>query len=81
MIPSDRARLVTRKTTLHEQDDSSDLRTTTTPQERWSMMWQLARNANAFRGEPVAEPGLHRHITRLFRRKLENEQDEPTDQI
>ena len=72
MASTDRSRLVTRKTTLQEQDDAGDLRATTTPQERWNMMWQLARSAYAFKGEPVAEPGLHRHISRVFRRKLED---------
>ncbi len=52
-----------RKTSLKkEADDLKD----TTPQERWAMMWQLAQDAWAFKGEPVAEPGLQRHIVRVY---------------
>jgi len=61
--------MITQLTTLAEQGDAGDVRSTTTPQQRWEMMWQLARDAYAFKGEPVAEPGLHRHISRVFRRK------------
>jgi hypothetical protein len=55
-----------RKTLLKEETD--DLKNTT-PQERWAMMWQLALDAWAFKGEPVAEPGLYRHIIRVYRRE------------
>lgn len=55
-----------RKTSLKEVTD--DLKNTT-PAERWAMMWQLAQNAWAFKGEPVAEPGLQRHIIRVYRRE------------
>ena len=55
-------------TKLSEQTGDSDLRNTT-PAERWAMMWQLTLDAWTFKGEPVAEPGLHRHIVRVFRRK------------
>ncbi len=54
---------------LPEQEDAGDLRNITTPEERWAMMWQLALDAWAFKGEPVAEPKLQRHIVRLFKRK------------
>jgi hypothetical protein len=53
---------------LSQQDDNSDLRQTT-PAERWAMMWQLTLDAWAFKGEPLAEPRLQRHIVRVFRRK------------
>jgi hypothetical protein len=53
---------------LSEQTDDLDLRNTT-PEERWAMMWQLALDAWAFKGEPVAESKLQRHIVRVFRRK------------
>lgn len=56
-------------TKLSEQTDDFDLRKMTSPAERWAMMWQLTLDAWAFKGEPVAEPGLHRHIVRVFRRK------------
>lgn len=55
-----------RKTSLKEEND--DLKNTT-PQERWAMMWQLSLDAWAFKGEPVAEPRLQRHIIRVLRRK------------
>jgi hypothetical protein len=55
-----------RKTSLKEETD--DLKNTT-PAERWAMMWQLALDAWAFKGEPVAEPRLQRHIIRVYRRK------------
>lgn len=54
---------------LSEQEGAGDLRKTTTPQERFEITWQLSQNAFAFKGEPVAEPGLYRHIIRVFRRK------------
>ena len=53
---------------LSEQDNDSDLKQTT-PQERWAMMWQLAQDAWAFRGEPRAESRLPRHIVRVLRRE------------
>jgi hypothetical protein len=55
-----------RKTSLKEESD--DLKNTT-PAQRWAVMWQLALDAWAFKGEPVAEPGLYRHIIRVYRRK------------
>ncbi len=55
-----------RKNSLKEETD--DLKNTT-PEERWAMMWQLALDACAFKGETVAEPKLQRHIVRVFRRK------------
>ena len=53
---------------LSEQTDESDLKQTT-PQERWAMMWQLAQDAWAFRGESRAESRLPRHIVRVLRRE------------
>ncbi len=67
MALTDRSKMVVRVQRLSEQDDAGDMRSTT-PQERWEMMWRLAQDAWAFKGEIVAEPGLHRHIVRLFRR-------------
>lgn len=55
-----------RKTSLKEE--ANDLETTT-PAERLAMMWQLAQNAWAFKGETAAQPGLQRHIVRILRRK------------
>ncbi len=55
-----------RKTSL--RDETDDLKKTT-PEERWAMMWQLALDAWAFKGETVAESRLQRHIIRVYRRK------------
>ena len=55
-----------RKTSL--KDESDDLKNTT-PEKRWAMMWQIAQDAWAFKGETVAKPGLHRHIIRVYRRE------------
>ncbi len=55
-----------RKTSLKEETD--DLKNTT-PTERWAMMWQLALDAWAFKGETVAEPKLQRHIIRVYQRE------------
>ena len=55
-----------RKTSLQEETD--DLKNTT-PEERWAMMWQLALDAWAFKGEKVAESRLQRNIVRVYRRE------------
>ena len=55
-----------RKTSLKEATD--DLKNTT-PEQRWAMMWQLALDAWAFKGEPIAESKLQRNIVRVFGRK------------
>lgn len=55
-----------RKATLKEETDELK---NTTPQERWAMMWQLALDAWAFKGEPVAESRLQRNIVRVYRRE------------
>jgi hypothetical protein len=57
-----------RLSTLKEQDQSNDLRSTT-PAQRIAMMWQLTVDAWAFKGEPIAELRLPRHIVRVLRRK------------
>lgn len=54
---------------LSDQEDAADMRKNTTPLQRMEITWQLSQNAWAFKGEPLAEPGLHRHIIRVFRRK------------
>lgn len=55
-----------RKSTLAEQDDSTDLKNTTAG-ERLGMMWQLSLDAWAFTGQPLAESRLSRHIVRVLR--------------
>ncbi len=57
-----------RVSNLLDQDksDIQDL-SKTTPAERLQMMWQLTLDAWAFKGEPVAELRLPRHIVRVLR--------------
>ena len=52
---------------LSEQGVEDDLRGSTA-EERLGMMWQLALDAWAFRGESVAEHRLPRHVVRTLRR-------------
>jgi hypothetical protein len=49
--------------------EEADLSATTTVAERFAIMWQLAQDAWAFRGEPIGEPELSRHIVRVIRRR------------
>jgi hypothetical protein len=66
---SDRSRWPVRKGRLCDLEvDEPDLSTTTTAEERMAIMWQLAKDAWAFRGEPNCEPGLSRHSGRIIRR-------------
>ena len=37
------------------------------PAERLGMMWQLAIDAWAFKGDPIAESRLQRHVVRILR--------------
>ena len=57
-----------RKSTLAQQGLEDDLRDTTI-EERWNMMWQLALDAWAMKGEDVAEREFPRHVERLERRR------------
>jgi len=50
------------------QSDIQDV-SKTTPAERLQMMWQLTLDAWAFKGEPLAELRLPRHIVRVLRRE------------
>ena len=59
-----------RVTRLADQGRETDLQNTTV-EERWAMMWQLALDAWAFKGEPV-EPRLPRHVERVIRGRLED---------
>jgi hypothetical protein len=42
------------------------LKSTTTAAERLEMMWPLALEAWAFKGEPVVEQRLPRHIVHVY---------------
>ena len=59
---------VIRISKLQDQDRTADLKSTT-PAQRLDMMWQLAIDAWAFKGEAVAELRLPRHIVRVLRRE------------
>jgi len=52
---------------LSEQGTEDDLRNTTAAQ-RIGMMWQLAVDAWAFKGECVDESSFPRHVVRVVRR-------------
>jgi len=69
MKVADRTGMITRLTTLKEADDAGDLRDSTTPQQRLEMTWELSRSLYEFKEKRVAQPGLHRHIVRVFRRE------------
>jgi hypothetical protein len=64
---SDSDRQIVRKSTLAEQGEEDDLRNTTV-EDRWNMMWQLAIDAWAMKGEDVAEQEFQRHVERVIRR-------------
>jgi len=59
------ARQVVRKSKLSEQGREDDL-LNTTAEERLKMMWQLALDAWAMKGEKV-EQRLPRHVVRIVR--------------
>ena len=56
-----------RVTTLSSQGTETDLAGTTVA-DRVNMMWQLALDAWTFKGEPVVESRLPRHVVRVERR-------------
>lgn len=49
-------------------EGNEDVQKDTTVAERIGMMWQLAVDAWAIRGESIAESRLPRHVVRLERR-------------
>ncbi len=63
---ADDNRQIVRKSTLAEQGKDDDLRNTTV-EERLKMMWQLAVDAWAMKGEDVAEQEFQRHVERIVR--------------
>ena len=63
-----RRNLKTRVVRVSDQGKETDPGVTT-PSQRLGMMWQLALNAWAFKGDPVAEPRLQRYFIRLKRRE------------
>jgi hypothetical protein len=55
-----------------KDEGASEERPQLTAEENWAMMWQLALDAWAMRGEPV-EPRLPRHIVRTIRGRDEQQ--------
>jgi hypothetical protein len=54
---------------LHESVSRDDhVETPTSAADRLNMMWQLTLDAWAFKGEPVVEQRLPRHIVHIYRR-------------
>lgn len=63
---TDRSHWQIRKTTLADQGSENDL-ADKTADERVGMMWQLALDAWAMKGEPVVEQRLQRDVVRIIR--------------
>jgi len=51
-----------------EQRADRDYWKSLTPAQRLAMMWQLTIDAWSFKGEPIAESRLPRHVVRVYRR-------------
>jgi hypothetical protein len=64
---SDPNRQIERLASLAEQGTEDDLRKGTA-EARWGMMWQLAVDAWAMKGQHVAEQEFQRHVERVERR-------------
>ncbi len=54
---------------ISEQEDAGDVLRFTTPAERFQMLMELSQNIWALKSGKSIEPGLHRHVVRVFRRK------------
>jgi len=65
---TNRQNRIIRVAKLSEQGKEPDIQNTTAA-ERISMMWQLAVDAWAFKGETIDESRLQRHIIHILRRK------------
>jgi hypothetical protein len=64
---TDANRQIERKLTLAEEGNDDDYLDVSI-EDRWNMMWQLAIDAWAFRGEDVAEQAFQRHVVSVERR-------------
>jgi hypothetical protein len=58
-----------RKSRLQDQGSDDDLSRTTTPEQRFDMMWQLAVDGYAMRGVQVNESEFPRHVDGVIRGK------------
>ncbi len=65
----DRSKMFTKMTTLAESDDAGDVRQFTTPAQRWEMTYELSCRLYELKEKTLAQPGLHRHIVRVFKRE------------
>ncbi len=65
---TDNNRQIERKSKLADQGNEDDLRNTSV-EDRWNMMWPLAIDAWAMKGEDVANQPFQRDIVRIIRRK------------
>jgi hypothetical protein len=63
---ADANRQIVRKSSLAEQGREDDLRESTI-EVRWNMMWQLAVDCWAMKGENVADQEFQRDVERLER--------------
>ena len=78
---SDRSQWPVRKGRLQELEcGEPDLSATTTVEERFAMMWQLAQDAWAFLGEPI-DPDSCRKYARVIRRSVSNESKESSARV
>lgn len=59
-------RTIVRVSRVQDQGKEDDLQHTTAAQ-RWEMMWQLAVDAWAFKGEQVNESSFRRDVVRVIR--------------
>jgi len=68
-LPNERSLWPASKGRLTEMEgEVPDLSATTTVEERFAMMWQLAKDAWAFRGEPIDESEFPGPAVRIDRR-------------
>lgn len=58
---NDTSREIVRRSTSAEQGSEDDLRKMSV-EDRWNVMWQLAVDAWAMKGEDVAEQAFQRHV-------------------
>jgi hypothetical protein len=69
-MTTQRSDITVRKFTSHEEADKADLAywLQLSPAERVLLVWRLSVDQYQLRGDPPYEPGLHRSVTRVYRR-------------
>lgn len=63
----DWSKMTIRVMKMSDPEHAGDIRANVKREDRLGVVWQLSRLAYAFKGEPIAEPRLYRHIVRLHR--------------